>query len=912
MQDWSEDARDALAAALARIRREAREAGADPEEVESDLRAHLLRDLAASGVTSPSAEDVVQRIARYRGPDRAATPGSAEGTHSEPASPANRPDAPAVGSSARAAAPAGSSEGASRSLPPLALPDERYEPGWFASTVLLVGGVLLPIAAVGFESATHMCAGMFFDPLPTPWHVAWIATIPVVSAWTQWFAPRSGPARRRLALLNGFACIAAAYYTLLFLPLLPMAAIGIAMMGIGLLGFAPLFALIATLVARRMLQPRDTSGSSRWRPGFGHGALAGLAVLAAMWIPSLLGDWAIDGLNDESAARRAKSLWTLRHLVPESTLLERCYPNRPSEFGEGSALGERSRAERLQQARSAFWLATGESFSARPPPATATHRRAASGPFGFSGEDAERGGVEVGGRVEQLALQGSRLDGLCDADALCGYLEWTLVFRNQGTLPAEARCEILLPSQATVSRLTLWIDGEPREAAFAPTAQVRAAYQNVVQVQRRDPALITPCGPDRVRLQCFPVPAGGEMQVRIGISTPLQLVDAARASFELPRLMDRNFDLPEDLPRALWLRAPRSLALAGESASVRGADAERYQWSGERIEAACTERAHPIVLERDPQALHVWAPSGSPEGPECLLQSTQATRERAQRLVIVVDGSVALDACRDEIAAALRVLPQSLELGLIAALDEPVVLLEPGAHTAEQVADAFERIEFAGGRECAPALVAALERTHQGGSVLWLHGPQPWIASEPTRLQQLCEREDAGARLWSVALAPGRQRLYERLPRWYGLRRLERVGTLAEDLARFASRCAGLGEVWDVKRVLCEPQALPADARGPASPHVTKLALRERIETLYAGHSAQRSEAQRLAYEHALVTSCSGAVVLERAQQYQANGLTPVDPDQAPSVPEPATLVLAWLGIAALLASRLRARSAVA
>jgi hypothetical protein len=67
----------------------------------------------------------------------------------------------------------------------------------------------------------------------------------------------------------------------------------------------------------------------------------------------------------------------------------------------------------------------------------------------------------------------------------------------------------------------LWVNGEEREAAFAGRSQTREAYQKVAIQQRRDPVLVTTAGPDRVQMQCFPVPPnGGLMKIRIGITAP--------------------------------------------------------------------------------------------------------------------------------------------------------------------------------------------------------------------------------------------------------------------------------------------------------------------------------------------------------------------------------------------------------
>lgn len=109
----------------------------------------------------------------------------------------------------------------------------------------------------------------------------------------------------------------------------------------------------------------------------------------------------------------------------------------------------------------------------------------------------------------------------------CSTTVWTLEFRNDGVPDRETRAQILLPPGGVVSRLTLWANGEEREAAFAGRSKVRAAYQEVAVQQRRDPVLVTTAGPDRVLIQCFPVPRnGGTMKVRLGITAPLLLTPA--------------------------------------------------------------------------------------------------------------------------------------------------------------------------------------------------------------------------------------------------------------------------------------------------------------------------------------------------------------------------------------------------
>src|SRR5205814_10179607 len=94
-------------------------------------------------------------------------------------------------------------------------------------------------------------------------------------------------------------------------------------------------------------------------------------------------------------------------------------------------------------------------------------------------------------------------------------------------------------------------------------SQVKTAYQQVVQ-QRRDPVLVTTCGPDRVLLQCYPVPAnGGVMKCRVGITTPLVLTKAEEAFLRWPSFLERNFTIAESFKHSLWIASKGPLHAPG-------------------------------------------------------------------------------------------------------------------------------------------------------------------------------------------------------------------------------------------------------------------------------------------------------------------------------------------------------------
>ena len=46
---------------------------------------------------------------------------------------------------------------------------------------LLLLGVVLPLVAIGVELLTGLCAGIFFDPLPTWGHVLFVLAVPAIN-----------------------------------------------------------------------------------------------------------------------------------------------------------------------------------------------------------------------------------------------------------------------------------------------------------------------------------------------------------------------------------------------------------------------------------------------------------------------------------------------------------------------------------------------------------------------------------------------------------------------------------------------------------------------------------------------------------------------------------------------------------
>ena len=86
-------------------------------------------------------------------------------------------------------------------------------------------GVILPVISITIESTSHICKETFFDPIPTMWHLLLVIFVPLIQLHV-WFVVRRGvvslPALT--GLLNAVAIGISLFYTIIYIPLLPLAA----------------------------------------------------------------------------------------------------------------------------------------------------------------------------------------------------------------------------------------------------------------------------------------------------------------------------------------------------------------------------------------------------------------------------------------------------------------------------------------------------------------------------------------------------------------------------------------------------------------------------------------------------------------------------------------------------------------
>lgn len=732
----------------------------------------------------------------------------------------------------------------------------------------LVVASVFPAAVIVFELVTGFCAGAFFDPVPTIGHLLLIALVPIVNVLL-WRAVRDGAAPVWLLVGGGAAIAVAASYTLLFLPMLPFAMIAIIFLGIGLLPFAPLAGLVFGI--------RWTNEVAALHPRGGRIVIGGLALGAAALLlvdlPATITQIALDRYAGGVADRRS-AVTLMRGFGDRDMLLRQSYGDTARASGVLSFLVSAwtngvfwSERPRTEVARELYFRVTGRAFNAvaRPGHGVGDRMRV------FAWDD-DQGGEEVGGRVPDLALAASRIDGSIASRDNLGYLEWTIDLANRGDMQREARFTMALPEGAVASRATLWINGEPREASIAGRGETRAAYSSVVS-NLRDPLLVTTDGAQRLLVQAFPIQPHATMRLRIGITAPFAMAPDGRRTLAMPAIVERNFDLTADLRHAVWIEGSGTMRTALPDGTLL---AKRPRIALPRVTVPSTAvgmapaqgKAPPLSIAQQ------IAPVAAPRGP----------------LMLVVDGSADMASTVANLPAALDAIAPGRVVGLVTA-DDDLSTVAPAPWSprqAEAVREALAVLRFRGGQDDRAALATALKAMPRAdATLLWLHGAQPirFTSPEPD-LDQALERLPALPQLVRYQATPGRAMTLAG-SRWFDTARLPTPsGDTAADLRAILSEVGGAAPRWAVTRT-------PMPAGGtPGSTHIVRLWAAAQLAAQGDSRGKTREDAIALAHRLNVVTPVSGAVVLETKQDYKANGLPVPDPDAVPTVPEPETWAL--------------------
>ena len=845
----------------------------------------------------------------------------------------------------------------------------RRRRGW------VIAALILSQIAIALEAVTHICASSFFDPMPDTATAAAYALV----VGTLWFnervlAERPSPFIRRLGQKRAVVlALAAATVSLLiagmaaymFIPLMPFA-VPLLLVGAGALLLVPaLDTILLAIQLRTLLAVWRTNQAALPEEGFSAVALhtearraavgTGIIVAAAVfWLllrPVLIGQSAAQGLRAPDASpAQMRAFRVLRFLHGEGTLLDLAYRRNPPYWvclgynaarkglwpwngynwnggGFGGFYGEPAKARRT------YFLLTGNPFESEPRPTSLIRQ---GGLFGGPDDVAveETGGYVVGRPVPDLGLAQSEMNAVADPKTETAEYEWTMTFRNDSSEPQEARADILLPPGGVGHAVSLWINGVEKQAKFGSPQKVRAAYQEIAVVQRRDPLLVTMPAPDHLLVQCFPVPANGEMKIKIGMTAPLRWHKTPNGLVapvtDWPAFGPVNFNVSSRLKHhvtlqencvanscftgeianlslsADWLFAPSDIGVAGLIDPK----------AGDILAPGIIRASDPIAAPIQPVDL-IFVLDAS-EGMNALLKN--GVHERLQEAIrSLPPGSrvQTITSNRTNYSAALR----SPEEALGGLLDKPSWLWN-----------------YTGGTDPAPALAWAVQTARRErknpSAVIFLHGASPTNVSDLTEVRkELQSAPDNGPALVGVQLQPRAQDAVMMdlagFDRVYARRALPGDNNAIADAVHFACQAAVSGAVTSAT---AERQPLgghtPAiggiwiDTKAASADKDSDYArLAQATQTTAGWYESNtlaepkaldlRIEAGRPAAQARLVTPLSSAVVLETKEQYQKAGLDDKDSDPSKdkdakpkaedisAAPEPGSLLLLSMGLVA-------------
>lgn len=484
----------------------------------------------------------------------------------------------------------------------------------------------------------------------------------------------------------------------------------------------------------------------------------------------------------------------------------------------------------------------------------------------------------IGEKADDLSLHRSAFTGFLHADGLVSTVDWTFVFKNEQFRAQEARAEIALPQGGVISGLTLWINGEPRQAAFGNATTVSAAYHGT-ELQKRDPALVTDLGRGRVLLQCFPIPSRGEARVAVQVTAPLKLDNPKEASLVLPRFVNSNFAVSGS--HSLRLRSDHDFMTSFEGVRTVPTDMHDYLLTGSLKDNQLTGSGIAVRVQHDPKARNIVVRDTNPKARAPYVTSSvqESLAMSPQRVVVVVDGSQAMAPYKKDVLDALATIPHHIAAS--------VVWASQAADNLEPIAlNEFLRrgpdLKFAGGQDNLEALIKAAELAGETkrSAVVWLHGPQPSFNREMYILAPYMGKPS----FYELPLDDGWTNTSEFLSNHKEIgpfTPIIRNASVRDDLQRFFEAWKPGAKTYTMVRVHSKSDPSPS-MKYSSDPELTlalsRLAVHEECRKLMSRGKVDETVA--LASSYHLVNKCTGAVVLERTGDYVRYGLQ--DPNAEP------------------------------
>jgi hypothetical protein len=778
-------------------------------------------------------------------------------------------------------------------------------------------GVILPAIAITIEASTHMCAEVFFDPIPTVWHLMLVLFVPLAQLHV-WFTIRRGvPGRLMLAgFANAVAIGISIFYSIAYLPLAP-AALLMTLIVVGLLPLSPFLSLIAALLMRQRLTQLAAVAPQRSFALRISGLLLALGLTAGVVglieLPAVLTRYGIHLAASSAPQARTRGIRFLRNYSSKEQMLLSCYS---PDGGTTNILGHLFSTEKpvgVDEARKIYYRVTGETFDMSAPPQRIAGRLISQETFDFEND---QGGTRIGGKLRGLSLSTSKLSAKIDADGGVASLEWILAFRNDSELLREARAEIQLPPGGVVSQVALLKNDREHEAMFGSRLQAGQEYQ--VYQHSRNPVAVTTAGRDRILVQGFPVPAfGGEMKIRLGITVPLVLESRSHVRLLLPHFEGRNFRIPDSLTHSVWFDSMHSMATEYDGLYYGQMPDGRFILGGQLTDKQLSKPERSLLFYRIDSDTGTW--SQNPFEAEGTIIK-QWVEERApihlRRIVLVIDTSASMAGWAPEINAALGALPRDVDVQLVLADSEWLYQTSPKnviGSGLNEISTQLTSASFTGGADNAPALSKAWNLAAEApgnNAIVWIHSPQFINLESVERLRKRWESRPYGPLLYSVQTSKGSDEIVKTLDGINEVKSVVRMGTLRADLEQLFGQLSGRIKTFEFVRSVKKPQNPPAVTEGyKASDDLAKLwANDEIVRLLDARDEPLKNAATNLAVRYQLVTPVSTAAVMDMTGHYPNTETKPVNTKTVSrSEAEVETLFLAaLLFVIAVIATKYR------
>ncbi|MCA9802640.1 MAG: hypothetical protein KC777_11785 [Cyanobacteria bacterium HKST-UBA02] len=758
------------------------------------------------------------------------------------------------------------------------------------SHLVFILGVLLPLAAGLFEFCSHFCAQHFFDPFPSLNHLILFLLIPL-SNFLVWLTGHRDMSQHYafMALSCGMALGVGVMYSLMFLPLMGLSLL-FALAVIGLFGLAPLISLPVSYGSGKRvveLARGKTYIDPHQLEHIGH--LIILVMVIAIELPSTLtrinlGNGDID--------------W-LRRFGSREVMLRACYERSGRATDIVGSLYESTHPLAVERAREIYYLVTGDAFNTVPIPKTAraTIRHAGlvedvAGVNNLVDDefdlDADIAGEVVSGNARGLSATTSGIKGRIDGDAATAEMDWRIDLHNGSRYEREGRAKLLLPPGGVVTAATLEMDGVKRSSVIMVRGEARVRYVQSV-VKRKDPLLVSACGPDRILIQCFPVRPGKTARVTVSITAPLALSSMDRASLSLPVMLEKNFD---------DAGCKNSVDIGGGNAVASRFDLMSPACAASSSIANFAPESLPAIsVSRDRRVTEVYAADRfQGEGAIIRKEIAPESHPRPSSLTVIVDGSRSMAEHARSIASGLARLP--------ADIPHKIIFVRDGQIEVESASDlAGESVVYAGGQDDSAALLKALETGKPGSAILWIRGAQPICKTGSSAIRHALARYQGQPVVYDFVVAPGPTQLLEQLYVNGSYVRVARTGGIEGDLKNLFGS-------WRQGTFQCGSSpvsSLPENARVVEGDSIARLygnseLLKEVGNCFPDGVPAECPGARTIAFKYRLVSPVSSAIVKTDYVEEKERGKEP----RAVSVntgvaPEADTWIMIVLALAAVL-----------